>query len=448
MRRTAVIGAGPAGCAAAWSLRCAGRSVVLFERNPRPGGRTASWRGEGVVLDTGAGFFTSFYPRTRALVRELGLEGEVLELSRANGLVHDGRVATLALGSLRSFLALPTLSPTDKLRVLAYGARQTVRRGRLDLADPATLAPFDDRDAAEEARRTMGPRALDFLVRSAIEPFWYFRCEDASRALLVALQAHAADARFFAFRPGMDRLCRRLAEEVETRCGREVRALEPAASGAGVRVRHAAPGGGAPEAESFDEAVVATPARAADALTASLPEDQVTPAQRAFLRAQRYAANVHVAYRTPRLGRRPYDNLYPCGPGRHAVAGIGFHARKLAAQGAEHPGDGFVSVYLSDEASRPLLAEGDARCAEEAWRLARGLDPTLPETARPIGVFARGEAIPVPAVGRYREAARLLADQRRRRPAVVLAGDHLATATIEGAVYTGRQAAASLLGEG
>lgn len=46
-------------------------------------------------------------------------------------------------------------------------------------------------------------------------------------------------------------------------------------------------------------------------------------------------------------------------------------------------------------------------------------------------------------MGRYRLAARFLAEQR---PPVVFAGDHLATATIEGAIHTGQCAARSILG--
>jgi oxygen-dependent protoporphyrinogen oxidase len=438
-RRVAVIGAGPAGCAAAFELRRAGREVVLFERGAAPGGRTASWRGHGVTVDTGAGFFTNFYPRTRRYVAELGLEDDVLELARTNGLVHEGRIARLELGSMRSFLAYPHLRLRDLLRVALYTARQTARRRRLDLADPETLAPLDDGDIAGEARRAMGERAYQFLVRPAVEPFWYFGCEEASRALLMALQAHAADARFFAFRSGADTLCRRLAAAVETRTGREVQAVAP--DGAGLRVRHRADAEGEAE-EVFDAVVVATPASEADTLTAGLAEPLVTPAQREFLRSQRYAANVHVLYRVARgVGAGGLDNLFPCGPGRSPVAGIGFHARKHAAAGAVHDHD-FVSVYLSDPAARTLLDAAREHVAGEAWKLARDLHPGLPPEAEPIEVFARPHAIPVPAPGRYRSAARFLAGQR---PPLVFAGDHLATATIEGAVHTGQSAARRLL---
>lgn len=330
-RRAAVIGAGSAGCAAAFELSRAGRDVVLFEREAAPGGRTTSWRGAGAPIDTGAGFFTNFYPRTRRYVRELGLEAEVMELPRTNALVHRGEIAELSLGSLRSFLALPYLSFGEKLRGIAYSARLTLRRSRLDLADPATLAPHDDTDVASEARRAMGENVYQFLVRPGIEPFWYFRCEEVSRSLLLALQAHAANARFFSLRAGTDTLCRHLAEKLATRCASEVLALE-AAPGGGVRLRFRSEG--SEREEPFDEVVVATTASQADRLTSDLPDAFVSASQRDFLRSQTYAPNLHVAFRIRRRpDERGFHSLMPCGPGRAPVASVSFHARKRAGMG-------------------------------------------------------------------------------------------------------------------
>jgi oxygen-dependent protoporphyrinogen oxidase len=123
------------------------------------------------------------------------------------------------------------------------------------------------------------------------------------------------------------------------------------------------------------------------------------------------------------------------------VAAIGFHARKHAAGGTA-PGHDFVSVYLSDPAARARPGSTPEAVAAEAWKQARDLHAGLPEAAEPVEVFSRPRAIPVPAPGRYRGAARFLAAQR---PPLVFAGDHLATATIEGALHTGRHAARRLL---
>ena len=54
-QRVAVIGGGPAGCAAAYLLKRAGRSVTLLEKAPSIGGRTHTYREKGLQIDSGAG---------------------------------------------------------------------------------------------------------------------------------------------------------------------------------------------------------------------------------------------------------------------------------------------------------------------------------------------------------------------------------------------------------
>lgn len=437
-RRAAVVGAGPAGCAAACALARGGRRVALFEREPAVGGRTRSLRGEGFVLDTGAGFFTNFYPRLQGLVRELGIEAEVVELARLSGLVHAGAVAPLDTGSLRSFLRFPHLSWREKLRFALYAARATARRGRIDLADPDSLAALDDRSAADEARRAVGENAYQFLIRPGVEPFWYFRCEEISRGLLVALLANASGARFFTFRGGMDVLCQHLAARAELRAGCAVEALAAAADGR-TALRFRSPTGEVHE-ERFDEVVVATPAPVAAQLVAGLPESRVAPAQRAFLASQRYAANVHASFWVKSGGEPPrYDNLLPCGPGDRPIAALAFQARKHPAA---HGGRELVSAYVGGAAAHEILALPVAERAGAIWQRARAFHPALPAEAEPFASFERPEAIPIPAVGRYREAARFGASQRGP---LVFAGDHLGTPTIESAIHTGQQAARRLL---
>ena len=62
----AVVGAGPAGCAAAATLVARGHRVRIYERAPVLGGRTRTYRQGRFCLAAGAGFVTNFYPRVFA----------------------------------------------------------------------------------------------------------------------------------------------------------------------------------------------------------------------------------------------------------------------------------------------------------------------------------------------------------------------------------------------
>ena len=70
-QRVAVIGSGPAGCAAAHRLSQQSYDVEVFESASAVGGRTYTFRKDNFHLDTGAGFITNFYPRVFELAKSL-----------------------------------------------------------------------------------------------------------------------------------------------------------------------------------------------------------------------------------------------------------------------------------------------------------------------------------------------------------------------------------------
>ena len=71
--KVVVIGGGPAGCAAAYTLIKQGHDVRLIEASEGVGGRTKTLERDGFKLATGALFLMGgIYPRTSALLKEMG----------------------------------------------------------------------------------------------------------------------------------------------------------------------------------------------------------------------------------------------------------------------------------------------------------------------------------------------------------------------------------------
>ena len=94
--RIAVVGSGPAGMTAAYRLQQAGHDVEVLEARAVAGGRThAEQLGPGHHVDTGAGWLTSFYSRTLALLDELGYRDLLVRPRHVRGaadLLTGGRV--------------------------------------------------------------------------------------------------------------------------------------------------------------------------------------------------------------------------------------------------------------------------------------------------------------------------------------------------------------------
>jgi 15-cis-phytoene desaturase len=69
-----IVGAGPAGLAAAKYLGEAGRSVLVLEKRPILGGKLSSWRDrDGDILETGLHSFFGGYDTVHALLRDVGI---------------------------------------------------------------------------------------------------------------------------------------------------------------------------------------------------------------------------------------------------------------------------------------------------------------------------------------------------------------------------------------
>jgi oxygen-dependent protoporphyrinogen oxidase len=438
-QRIAVIGAGPAGAAAAHALAEDGHDVSVFEQAAHIGGRTYTHRDGDDYVDTGAGFITNFYPRALALADSAGFSDRVRELHRVTGLHRDGELAHLSIGSILSFLRFPFIGLADKWRMAKWTAGLSMRRGRYDIALPETLVELDHRSIGEMARADLSEAVYHTLVRPGIEPFWYFDCEEVSAALAEGLAAHAAGAKFYAITGGIDHICGALIKHLTVHTETAAEALRMTPSG--VDVTLSSPTG--ERTESFDRVVLATTATVAQRLIKEVGGAALNDAQQAFLSSQSYAANVHICYRIPRMATPPGLNaIFPCGTDRAPLAALGFNRRK-SLHPPTHPTE-LVSVYLSDPESLRVMDWSDDALASHGLELGRTVFGDLPHEAEVFHIARRREAIPVHSVGRYRAAVAFQAAQADGDHRIYFCGDYLSTATIDGAIATGLAVAHNL----
>lgn len=424
-RACVVIGAGPAGMAAAHRLAAAGVKVTVLEAGNAIGGRTRSERVGDFIVNTGASFLTTFYDQTLAL---LG----ALELATHAPTPQLGVMATpfgkleLELSSARRILAFPLISLGGKLRAAALFARAALRR-RLHIARPQRLARYDRGTSVEQwGRRAMGETAYHYLLRTGIEPFFYVGAEETSSAVGQALIRHATGWQLLVLPAGMGALCDALARGIEVRTGCPAAALERRART--VVVHHA---GGELEA---DHVIVAAPASAVARL------DGIEAQDRADAASVRTAPSLALVFGYERPLTVQYPLVTPAGPGRHAIARI----RTWSALAPTYVPDGKELLSILPMAWRSAeLIERDPSAAVAALRA--DAEAVFGRLADPdwIRLYPRAEGTVVTPPGHFRRMAALL---RRPRQQVFLAGDWLTGSTIEGAVHTGLAAAQRVLG--
>ncbi|HUB30065.1 MAG TPA: protoporphyrinogen oxidase [Terracidiphilus sp.] len=164
--RTAILGGGIAGLAAAYELekaRVAGADVeyTLFEARERLGGSLASEVVNGAVLEYGPDSFLTEKPAAAELCRELGLADQLTpsnDGARKTFIVVRNRLVPLPDGLM--FLIPTKLIPTATTRL--FSLRTKVRMG-LELLHPPRPGVADESVAAL-VERHFGPEAVDRLA--------------------------------------------------------------------------------------------------------------------------------------------------------------------------------------------------------------------------------------------------------------------------------------------
>ncbi|MFI8524012.1 protoporphyrinogen/coproporphyrinogen oxidase [Promicromonospora sukumoe] len=157
-----IVGAGLAGLVAALDLTRAGLDVRLLERDEQPGGRVATERVDGFVVDRGFQVLNTSYPQVR---RRLDLAALDLRLFTSGALVHrDGRLHRLVdprrhPGGLVGTLGSGLLPWKDKLALAAYAARAGYQPVARLLAEPETTA------AQALRRRGIGDAGVERFLR-------------------------------------------------------------------------------------------------------------------------------------------------------------------------------------------------------------------------------------------------------------------------------------------
>jgi len=151
----AVIGAGVSGLATAYDLKQRGHSVVVLERQSRPGGTAVSERDGGFLMEHGPSTMNAYVPAAGAVSTELGLDGWRCDLGtgvRRRYLVSGGRLAGISTGAF-GFLTAGYLSPLAKLRVLA----EFLMPHKDDNGEESVLDFCSRRFGREFAERVMDP---------------------------------------------------------------------------------------------------------------------------------------------------------------------------------------------------------------------------------------------------------------------------------------------------
>jgi oxygen-dependent protoporphyrinogen oxidase len=418
----AVVGGGPAGLTAAYRLQQAGHQVEVLESRSVVGGRThAEHFGPGHHCDTGAGWLATFYTHTLRLFDELGYRELFVRPRSVRGAADlwiDGQLYPWPFRG-ETVTESPLLTEDEKRRYAAY-------LDHLLAVQPTDLLPdlgYDHRNAEDEFT-PLGSGIVEMIMRSLFEGPWFTRLTEQSathaRLWLRAVQ----DALFFQVKDGMDAPWLQLAENLNVRTGEQIASLHR-------RGEHIVLEGTS-GARSYDSVVLAVPAPVAARILATAPE--FAPA---WLADIRYAPQVRV-YAARQNAEDAQYGVHILPP--TDLFSVEWYSGQHGAWGACPPDWQWGLVCTYGPTCAKFLEQPEAAVTQELWEQARGFCPEMFTLDQADVVhYHRWEwAVPILQPGHYHNLANY-----RYQPPVVLAGDYMNNACVEGAVRSGEAAAAA-----
>lgn len=428
-----VVGAGLAGLTAAHQLQRAGWQVVVLEAAGYAGGRSATMRDGGYVIDTAATQLSSGYKEYLALCEELGLGAEIVPSSQIVGFLRGGRIHEIDGNNIFSGALSGVVGLADKLSI-GHSILDKLRlRPRVNYLSLSDSHAHDDESFRDYGRRRMSRDAYDYLALPLLRGNFLRDPDAASKLEWFALTDNFAGRRMLTINGGITRLPSALASRLDVR----LHALATHVEQIGDKVTVEWTEGDAMRREIVDACVVAT----------RLPEAMRINARYAELAAPLAAKLQYGRGLLAHLGFRRAT--------RSKVLGVFVPKREvpeIALIWVEHnknpestpAGHSLITCYFDDA----WAGNGYALPDEKVIDIARGyLEKLFPELAGECDLARVSRwpfAIPFAATGVHREI-HLLKAKLAPTDRIQFAGDYFTCTGQNSAIHYGRRAAGRLI---
>jgi len=432
--RVAIIGGGPAGCAAAYTLQKNKIDFELFEAAEQVGGRTKQLhRDDGYNLGTGALFLMGgIYPRTMALLSEMGRKKQLVPWAGASELMdEDHSRYPVRLDSFFSFLKVPTLRLRDKLNIIGSGLRLLVSPGARNPFDGSQLAEYDSEENLENwSRANLGDKAFEYVMRPIMDFLYAVPLRELSTPFPKALIKQGHKISLSSPEGGIGQINEWFLDNVSSE---KIHVSTPVEKltreGQMWRVSYAS------GSILVDKVIIATEAFiAAELLKEHVSEDACNR-----LMSTHYTEYAHVAvgYDEDPWPDYPTDIVLPVGEGGvRNVGAMVLHGRRLPASVPN--GAQMVGVYFN---TPPLKDMSDDDIKEEA---VKQVNAAFGQAQKPsfVHLFRYKKGLTIAKPGHYK----MLDKVHSLLPeSIELAGDYFSQAGVEAAVHSGEKAAKNLL---
>ncbi len=426
----AVIGGGMAGTAAAYRMKKSGFQVTIFEMRDRVGGRMWSLQKGDFLMDVGMSAYLGTYREAIALIKEVGLFGEMSDLPAIGATMRGDKRYHFDYGKpISTALSTSIISWPSKIKAIKMLLDTYKNRASLGYSDYTKLADIDVETVKEYCSRALNDELRRYVGQPLVSGTWVADDEDTSVALLFWTIRNMLAPSVYNLNRGVMSLPVKLAEHVEVKYNSPVQDV----TNTGGRVEVTSNGA----TQSFDGAIIATTAEPAIAMYQQMDENT-----RDLYATTRYRKLGNIALG---LRKRPNDRAtyYLVAPYEDpdTVAVIADHV-KAPCRAPE--GKGLLTVLLSHEYLERNTHRGDSDVLDYAFDRARKYYPDIStDDLEQYNVVRWPESVPVLNKGRFNKISNYTA-RIDRSSRVQFASDLDRIPGCNGALVSGQDAAQRL----
>lgn len=431
--KIAVIGAGLSGLTAALRFAQAGHEVQVIEANSHAGGRCKALHRDGFIIDTCPELAASSYRRWLALIKEVGLEGELVKCPSLISMLQHGQLVDIDMGKLSSVAFTPVLSWGAKLRFLrgALSLRHKIRSVPHYLLDDISL---DDPHSSAQAMslQAFGPEVTDKLIEPLLRPIGGVTLDMMSTLLLPYTLSDWTQ--MVSLRGGLDVLPKKIAAGLEVHYETTVQRVHSNADNVTIDVVDARGDAGT---MSFDKCLITAPYDQAENLYPRFAE--ISNDYRRTMTYMRML-DVKLAY-----GKAPSSKAsmvmlsFKESP---KINVISLSHNKVADRAP--PGHSLFSIFTEHKDYENMAAMSDEAAIAMMREQIEGLYPEVKGHFQFSYLSRQTRVSYVPDAGFFHRTKQLW-DAVGQEPRVQLGGDVFMFGGMEAAVASGERAAARLM---
>ena len=434
--RTAVIGAGIAGLAAARRIQQAGGTPVVFESDDRVGGRIKTVRRNDFVFDVGAFIYLGSYAEATQEMRDVGLGPQMHKFDAFGAMPRDGNLDFLDLSKPLSLLRTPYLSVRSKVKLAKLLAFLAKHWKDLNYTDASGVAAIDTDTVTTYSRRALNEELLDYVASVVVRGPWLSDPSYASVGQLLWTLKNFFKPYFYGLDDGMDALPRAMAARLD-----DVRIATPVVNvtDAGGRVEVTYVESGKERTEEFANAVITTTTGAALNIY-----PQMSGFAREYYESTEYicSVNCHIA-----LTERPSNpaTYIMCSP-REQPDLCGVIVDHLKANNRCPEDKGMITTFCRHEWCLDNLDSPDEKVIDAVLGFVKPYYGDLSSKVEDYEIGRWRDVVPIMHKGRFKAVDRFM---RETDPdaRVQLAGDIGAIPGINGALVSGQAAGDRIVGQ-